>query len=114
MQKRPRAILARYRSYAGVFAEIFSFVFLLRTLFAPWKNIKDAYPNRGLQLSRILETLTFNIVTRTIGAVIRLGTIVIGLFIQAGLLAGFVGYLALWFAFPILLPFGLLLIFGFL
>lgn len=99
-----------YVSYARVFAEIFSFVFLLRTLIQPWKNIRDAYPDRGFQLSRILETLTFNIVTRAIGAVIRIGAMIVGCVAQALLLAGFFGYLVLWLAFPFLLVWGLMFI----
>lgn len=111
---RPRAIVRLYREYACVTAEMFSFVFLLRTLLKPWKNIQDEYPNRGFQLSRILETWTFNTVTRMIGAVIRLGAILVGVIAQGLLFAGFLGYLLAWLAFPLLAILGLLFLAGLL
>lgn len=111
---RPQNIVQRYIAYAEVCAEMFSFIFLLRTLFAPWKNIRDDYPVRGFQLGKILETLTFNVVTRVIGALIRLSAIVIGLCIQLLLFVGFAIYLVVWVTFPILFIVGIFFVIGLL
>ena len=110
--ERPRDIARTYLSYAAVFSEVFSFLFLLRTLFSPWKNIRDSYPNRGFNLTLILQAWTFNIVTRAIGAVIRLGAIIIGIALQLLLLGGFLLYLVLWLFFPLFLGAGLLSLLG--
>lgn len=110
--ERPREIVRMYVSYAAVFGEIFSFLFLLKTLFAPWKNIKDSYPNRGFDLNLILQAWMFNGIVRSIGAIIRLGAIITGLAVQAGLLVGFAAYLLLWVFFPIFFLLGLLTLLG--
>ena len=106
--KRPLLIVRSYQNYAAVFAESFSFVFLLRTLIAPWKNITDAYPKRGFDLNLMLQTMMFNVITRAIGCVVRVGAIFCGLVVQAALFAGFCSYLVLWLLFPLLLPLGVL------
>lgn len=73
----------------------FSPVFLLKTLFSPWKLqiIKRHKP--GLDLQELVQVVTFNSLSRTIGAVIRLTTLVIGLLIfvltiPVGIIAGIV------------------------
>lgn len=89
-----------YLQYAGAFRESFSIIFMLRTLFAPWKSIKDSYPTKGFNMQVILETLFLNITTRAIGGFIRLCAIIAGLGIQLLLLTGFIAYLAVWLVFP--------------
>ncbi len=110
----PRAMVGKYLTYARVFGEVFSFVFLLRTLLSPWKNIHDSYPTRGFNLNLILQTLTFNVITRGIGAIVRLGAIVMGLFVQVALFVGFAAYIAIWMLFPIVFLWGLLVLIGIL
>lgn len=93
---------------------MFSFVFLLKTLFAPWKNITDTYPSKGFDLSLMLQTWMFNMITRLIGFVIRFVTLLIGVLVQIGLLVGFVVYLMLWLLYPLLALLGLLFLIGIL
>ncbi len=111
---RPLLIVHSYKNYAAVFAESFSFVFLFRTLFAPWKNITDAYPKRGFDLNLMLQAMMFNIITRAIGCVVRLGAILCGVVVQVLLFAGFAGYLVVWLLFPFFLPLGILTLLGLL
>jgi hypothetical protein len=101
--EHPVTMARTYLRYAGAFRESFSIIFMLRTLFAPWKSIKDSYPTKGFNLQAILETLFLNITTRSIGAVIRLSAIISGLVIQIFLLGGFLAYLLLWMVFPFVL-----------
>lgn len=109
--KKPTRIVQTYITYAKTTSEMFSIIFLLRTLFSPWKNIKDAYPTKGFNLRVIAETLTLNMTTRIIGAIIRLGAIVLGVVVQILLLAGFAAYLAVWMLYPFFLIIALPLLF---
>ncbi len=99
----PVRIITNYFEYAAAFREAFSILFLLKTLFSPWKSIKDLYPRKGFNLQLTLETFFLNLTTRGIGALIRLTTIVTGLAIQLVLIAGFALYLAWWIVFPFIL-----------
>ncbi len=99
----PRKVLRMYASYAQAFGEMFSIIFLLKTLFAPWKSIRDAYPTKGFDISAILETWTLNVTARSIGCIIRIVAIVVGVILQVIVLGFFVAYLTLWFAFPFLI-----------
>ena len=112
--KRPLLIIQSYRSYAAVFAESFSFVFLFRTLIAPWKNITDAYPKRGFDLNLMMQAMMFNVITRTIGCIVRLGAIFCGLVVQAALFCGFLVYLIVWLLFPVLFVTGIFSLSGIL
>lgn len=104
--QRPSEILHAYRAYAAAFMETFSFVFLLKTLLSPWKNIKDAYPSKGFNVGAIFETLTLNLTARVIGSVVRIIAIVVGIAMQLLLMIGFVAYAILWIIFPPLLLIG--------
>jgi hypothetical protein len=53
----------------------FSIPLLLKTLFSPWKNDRDAGPNAG-----ILEKVVFFIFSRILGFIARAVLIIIGLF----------------------------------
>ena len=99
----PISILKSYWAYLRAVHEIFSFVFLLRTLISPWKQIVDPYPSQLLNIGRVTQVLTLNCLSRSVGMLIRLGAIVFGLCVVAILSMGFVAYFALWFAFPVLL-----------
>lgn len=100
--ERPREIAHTYIAYAAAFGSIFSVVFLLKTLFAPWKSIRDAYPDKGFDMTAILQTLTLNVTARAIGCIIRLGALFAGLVLQVALCAGFSLYILLWLIFPVL------------
>ncbi|MBU0569170.1 hypothetical protein KKB40_00120, partial [Patescibacteria group bacterium] len=50
----------------------FSLPLLLKTLFAPWKRLIDVDRSPGFNLQKKFEVFTFNIISRCIGAVVRL------------------------------------------
>ena len=102
----PRNIVRSYARYAAAFAEVFAFIFLIRTLFSPWKNIVDAYPKKGFNLERIAETLTLNVTARVIGFVIRVFAMIAGILVQALCLAFFFAYLIFWITFPLIAVIG--------
>lgn len=92
--------------------QLFPILFLVRTLLAPWKCIVDAYPRKGFDLLRILETWTFNIVTRLIGAIIRIVAIVFGLACFGAMTVVFVAVLVVHLFFPIFFVLGILYLVG--
>ena len=98
----PGAIVQTYVRYARALAQVFSFVFLFKTLFSPWKNILDQYPAKGFDLSLIAQAFFLNLTTRSIGAVIRFATIVSGIVVQVVALGVFVTCMAFWFTLPLL------------
>ncbi len=99
----PLRVLRTFRAYVGAVQESLSILFLLRTLFAPWKSIADAYPKNFFNFSALFETFVFNVVTRSIGAVVRLVTIAAGIVILLAVVCGFLLYLLAWFLFPLAL-----------
>lgn len=105
--ERPAELARTYTDYAKAFGAIFSIVFLLRTLFAPWKSIQDAYPSKGFNLNDILQTLTLNVTARVIGCIIRLFAIFFGFLLQIALVAGFSLYTLLWVLFPFIAIFAI-------
>ncbi len=100
---RPLEIIDAWVQYAHAFSEVFSFVFLIRTLFAPWKSIKDAYPRRGFNLNAIAQTFTLNVTARVIGFIFRVFALLTGIVIEFSVAALFAVYLAAWVVFPFLL-----------
>ncbi len=102
----PRSILCGYAAYALAFAEIFPFIFLLRTLLSPWKNISDRTLMHGIDLEKIAEKLSLGLLARLVGCVVRLLTIILGLLFEILILLTTVFILAAWFSFPVLLFLG--------
>lgn len=110
----PRGILKAWRNYLKFNLNYFSVPVLLKTFFSPWRRYQYSY-GRGFNLGRYFETFTFNMMSRIIGAVLRLFFIFLGLFCEIFIVFGglviFLGWLALpllvlfgfWFSFKILL-----------
>ena len=105
--EHPVRIIREYGNFAVALRESFSILFLLKTLFEPWKKIKDSYPSKGFNIQAILETLFLNLTTRGIGAFIRLCAIAAGLLIQMTLLIGFLVWLLVWLLFPLIVAIGI-------
>jgi hypothetical protein len=98
----PIKIIKLLYKYITVISKIYSFVFLLKTFFSPWKNQSYSYPDKGFDLNRILEIWTSNMVARVVGAFVRLFTILTGIMLLSAI--GILGILLtlLWIAYPIL------------
>jgi hypothetical protein len=98
--EKPVQILKRSAEYALALGEVFSFMFLLRTLLKPWKNIVDTYPTKGLQIGLIFEVLTLNVISRIIGMLFRLVTFCIGVALEILLVAGSLFLITIWIIAP--------------
>jgi hypothetical protein len=98
----PIKILNQVYQYIVVLTKIYSFIFLFKTLFAPWKNQLYAYPNRGFDIKKILEIWTNNTIARVVGAFIRLATIFIGIgIIIFTMIIGSL-FFVIWLTYPVL------------
>lgn len=105
--QQPRKILTLYFEYVRAFIEIFSFLFLVRTLISPWKQISDPYPKKGFDMGKIAQAMTLNMVSRTIGFMFRMFTLTFGLVSVIFLTALFGVFYLSWLSFPIIFWVGL-------
>jgi ATP-dependent Clp protease ATP-binding subunit ClpA len=70
-------------SYLDWVAHSFSLPLLISSLFAPWKRLLVEDKSPGFNLSRWLTNLSFNLISRGIGAVTRLILMAAGIFLLA-------------------------------
>lgn len=83
----------------------FSVGFLLKTLFSHWRHYKEDYA-RGFNPKQYFEVFVGNLLSRVLGALVRLATIVLGLVVEALVfLVGIVGLL-IWLCLPLFLAAG--------
>jgi len=100
--EQPAKIMRTYIGYLKAFTDIFAFLFLLKTLLAPWKQIRDVYPTKGFNIQQIAEAFILNCLSRSVGCTIRIIAIVIGFCSVALLTLLFGAYYMLWLLFPVL------------
>ncbi len=77
----------------------FSVFSLLKTLFAPWRKYKESY-GRGFDLKRFLETFIGNMISRTLGLIVRVFLIFVGLLTEIFIFAISVFIFLFWFLSP--------------
>ena len=76
--------------------------FHARHLFSRFNRLGEAYPGTGFHLGELLGSFIINLLMRVIGALVRIGVIVLGILLSVG--AIFVGGLAflVWLLLPII------------
>jgi ATP-dependent Clp protease ATP-binding subunit ClpC len=80
----------------------FSIPLLLRTLFSPYKRLITAETGPGFDMSKRFQVLTYNLISRGIGAIVRFILIWVGLILLlVSVLGGAAGYL-FWVLLPVL------------
>lgn len=78
----------------------FSTFLLLRTLFAPWKRLIIVEKEPGFNFTRFFQNLTFNAISRSMGAIVRLSLFLISLLsLSITLVVGAIGFV-FWTIFP--------------
>jgi len=98
----PIKIIKQLYKYLVVITKIYSFIFLLKTFFSPWKNQSYAYPNKGFDINKIIEIWTSNMVARVVGAFVRFFTILTGIVVLLIVIALGLLILFLWLTYPVL------------
>lgn len=99
-----KSLLSIWRNFIIFVREYFSIPLLLRTLFSPWRRDITKY-GRGFSIKNFLETLSFNLISRGFGFLIRSTTIVMGLICLAGVIILGIIALIVWLILPIVLIF---------
>jgi ATP-dependent Clp protease ATP-binding subunit ClpC len=79
----------------------FSLPVLVRTLFYPWKRLESEESGPGFSVSRYFENLTFNLISRFIGACVRIILILAGLFMIAFVFIGGALGIIVWAVIPL-------------
>lgn len=94
--------LGIWKNFIWFISHFFSIGLLLRTLFLPWKRIKEYY-GRGFDPQKYFETFFVNLIMRFVGFFVRGVFIIIGLAAEVGIFI--LGALAfvIWLAMPFFL-----------
>lgn len=86
---------------------VFSIGLLIKTLLAPWRQLKEENPKQGLDIKIALGNLVVNVLMRLVGFGVRLITIAIGLIAIAIIILAGVVSLLVWLILPLAIPLGL-------
>ncbi|BCX14675.1 MAG: hypothetical protein KatS3mg088_358 [Patescibacteria group bacterium] len=78
----------------------FSPLHLLSSLFSPWKRMVLVYETTGFNLQKYIEVLTFNFISRFIGAIVRFFLLITGILVILLFLVLFIVLIPLWIIFP--------------
>lgn len=95
-------ILIVWTNLLWFITHFFSIPLLLRTLFSPWKRIQETYQRNGME--DYFATIVVNIMTRIVGAFVRLWIILFGLLALISAGVGVIGFYIFWVFTPVLLP----------
>jgi len=99
--KGVKNILLAWKNFILFSMEYFSIPLLFKTLFSPWKRDITKKP-RGFDLKKIVEYITFNIISRAMGFFMRFFTILVGiLFFILVIFIGAVVFV-LWLVLPLI------------
>ena len=98
----PWRLVRSWGEYMRTVGEIFSFFFLLKTFFKPWKSITDTYPHKGLNIGLIAQAFTLNCTSRIIGMIFRSAALILGLVMEGVVIVLFSAMLIVWMFFPVL------------
>ncbi len=104
----PKGILKAWKNFLVFNFNYFSIFLLLRSLVSPWRRYSYGY-GRGFYLNRYLYAFCFNMVSRGVGATVRIIAIIAGLLCEALIfILGIIAFLG-WLVLPIILLGGLYL-----
>ena len=105
----PRFLFKVWINYFVFATNIFSILLLLKTFFSPWRKYNWRYP-KNFNIQAFFETLSSNVISRVLGAIMRTGLIIIGILFQ--IIVTIIGALILigWFFIPLVIVFGFLFI----
>jgi len=104
-----------WKNFIIFIKQYYSIPLLLKTLFYPWRRDITKY-GRGFSFKNFFETLSFNLISRGIGFIVRSFAIVLGIICLLIVLVLGILALMLWIVLPMVLLFliiiGLLFLFG--
>jgi len=98
----PKKILQGFGNYLVFNINYFSIPQLLKTLFSHWRRYREFY-GRGFDPKRYLEVFLSNTVSRILGAIIRIITIMIGLIFEFFIFLGGIFIFIIWVLLPLII-----------
>ncbi|MBU0546560.1 MAG: hypothetical protein ABH876_00470 [Patescibacteria group bacterium] len=110
----PKKIIDAWENIFRFYMHYFSIPLLIKTLFAPWRQNYWSY-EKNFDIVKYFDVLVSNLASRIIGFILRIGLIIIGLFVGLSVSALGIIALFLWLILPyiliIILCFGILILF---
>lgn len=103
-KEAPKNIVGIWRNFILFVANYFSIIILLKTLFSPWKRIREEH-GRGFDLMNFLSVLTLNVFSSFLGFLIRSVVIVWGVAAEIFVLVLGACFVVFWFLLPFILIF---------
>lgn len=97
----PWKIFEAAKNYLRFGFRYFSIAFLFKTLFSPWHKYQFSYP-KSFSFYGYFETFMSNLISRVLGAVVRIFLILFGLLFELFLLFFFIPLFLFWLLFPII------------
>lgn len=101
--RQPQRLLYAAHSFLLWGWHFFSIGFLSRHLFSAWHRDISGY-GRGFDLKRFLEVWGWNMISRVLGAIMRVAVVAFGFLVEAGFLIISVIIVVGWFLLPVLIP----------
>lgn len=95
----PKFILELMGNYLFFVGHLFSVKLLLRTLFSPWRKLTAQKEKHGI--SGALDEISFNLISRTLGFIVRLATLLTSFIFFALIFVVGVLIFAFWFLIPV-------------
>ena len=109
----PRNIIQGWKNYLAFNLKYFSIPLLFKTMFAYWHKYSMSY-GKGFDFQRIFEAITLNIMSRILGAIVRLFLIAIGLVFELLIFLVGLAVLLLWLFLPVIMVGGVIFAINFL
>jgi len=104
--ERTGFIIKAWRNFLVFNLNYFSISLLIKTLFAPWKKYLWSY-GRGFDFGVYFQTFLSNLISRIIGAFIRIIFIIIGIATEILIFVFGLVFIIFWLTLPLLLFLGL-------
>ncbi len=98
----PKKILQGFWNYLVFNINYFSIPQLLKTLFSHWRRYREFY-GRGFDPKKYLEAFVSNTISRILGAIIRIITIVTGLIFEFFIFLGGIFIFIIWIFLPLII-----------
>lgn len=103
----PKQIFKGWKNILVFNWNYFSVSLLFKTLFSYWHQYRWHYP-RGFDVGKYLEVFFSNMISRVMGAIVRIFMILFGIIVQLIILIIGIAILAVWLTMPLLIALGAL------
>lgn len=103
----PGNILNGWKNFLKFGLNYFSLPLLFKTLFSPWRKYELSY-GKGFDAGRFFEVFFANLISRILGAILRIFLIIAGILFEIFLVIGGLMVFLAWFVLPVFSVWGLI------